>query len=356
MLYLKCMGAIFLKALIVTLVLLLFAAPGFVLKKLNMLGDGAKTTLSNILLYVCQPALILAAFTVFSDEDYAEILATPRTELLTNFGIAAAVSLFSLLAMFGLCKLIFIKYKNRSAADVYTYIAMFSNCGFLGVPFIRMMAGSDAAVAVMYIMVFNLVFAVLIWTLGVYLITHDRKEISAKKVLINPTIIASAVALLMFFVPQINIFMLDGVRELATIPSALSTMTAPLAMILVGIALAELPIKNIFANPRVYLAGALRLIVAPFVAYGIALLLRLIFVPHLAGGFTGTVYVFIAPVIAMAMSPASLIVAMTEHYGGEKELAAAAYVNNTLLSIITVPLVMLAMGWLEYVLAWTVFI
>ena len=347
---------LFFKALIAILVLLLFAAPGFVLKKLNMIGDDGKKTLSNILLYVCQPALIISAFTVFSDEDYAEILATPRTDILIGFSITAAVSLFALLAMFGLCKLIFIKNKNRSAADVYTYISMFSNCGFLGVPFIRMFAMRKAAVAVMYIMVFNIVFAVLIWTIGVYLITHDRHEISAKKVLLNPTIIASAVALLMFFVPQINIFMMDGVRELSTIPSALSTMTAPLAMLLVGVALAELPLKSIFCNPKVYLSGALRLIVAPIITYGIALILRLIFVPHLAGGFVGTMYVFIAPVIAMAMSPASLIVAMTEHYGGEKELAAAAYVNNTLLSVITVPLIMLGMGGLEFILVWTVFI
>lgn len=336
------MGEIFVKALIITLVLLLFAVPGFVLKKLNMIGDGGKKAISNILLYVCQPALILAAFTVFSDEDYAAILATPRAELLANFGIAAAVSLFALLAVFGLCKLIFLKHKNRAAADVYTYVAMFSNCGFLGVPFIKMFAESDAAVAVMYIMVFNIVFAVLIWTLGVYLITHDHKEISAKKVLINPTIIASAVALLMFFVPQINIFMMDGVRELSTIPSALSTMTAPLAMILVGVALAELPIKNIFANPSVYLTGALRLIVAPILTLALAVVFYKMTSSYIDGLGMGTDYIFLAPVIAMAMSPASLIVAMTEHYGGEKELSAAAYVNNTLLSIITVPLIVMA--------------
>lgn len=335
------MGEIYLKAAIITLVLLLFAVPGFVLKKLNMIGDDGKKTLSNILLYVCQPALILAAFTVFSDEDYAMILATPRTTLLANFGIAAAVSLLALLCVFGLCKLIFFRHKNRAAADVYTYIAMFSNCGFLGVPFIKMFTGGNA-LAVMYLMVFNLVFAVLIWTLGVYLITHDRKEISVKKVLINPTIIASAVAPLMFFVPQINIFMMDGVRELSTIPSALSTMTAPLAMILVGIALAELPLKSIFTNPSVYIAGALRLIVAPILTFALAVVFYKMTSGYVGGLSIKTDYIFLAPVIAMAMSPASLIVAMTEHYGGEKELAAAAYVNNTLLSIITVPLIVMA--------------
>lgn len=333
------MGEIFLKATLITLALLLFAVPGFVLKKLNMLGDGAKTTLGNILLYVCQPALIIAAFTVFSDEDYAAILATPRTELLCNFAITAVISLLALLLVFGLCKLIFIKHQNRGAADVYTYIATFSNCGFLGVPFVKMFTDGNA-VAVMYIMVFNIVFAVLIWTLGVYLITHNVKDISAKKVLLNPTIIASAVALLMFFVPQINFFMIDGCKELQILPQALSTMTAPLAMILVGVALAELPIKSIFANPAVYVSAALRLIAAPLITFGLAAVFYNISAGYV-GGLNNTDYIFLAPVIAMAMSPASLVVAMTEHYNGEKALSTAAYVNNTLLSIITVPLIVM---------------
>lgn len=335
------MSEIYLKAMIITAVLLLFAIPGFALKKLGLLGSDAKKPLSAILLYVCQPALILSAFTVFSDADYALIRKTPRGVLAANFGITASVSLVALLLVLGVCRLLFLRQQNRSAADVYTYIAVFSNCGFLGVPFIDMFTDGNA-IAVMYIMVFNIVFAVLIWTVGVYLIAHDRRQISVKKVLLNPTIIASAVALLMFFVPELNIFMLDGCRELQTLPQALATMTAPLAMILVGIALAELTPKQIFAARGVYVAGALRLIVAPLITFAVALLFYNTAYGYTAGLNVNTDYIFLAPVIAMAMSPASLIVAMAERYDGEKTLAASAYVNNTLLSVVTVPLIVTA--------------
>ena len=47
-------------------------------------------------------------------------------------------------------------------------------------------------------------------------------------------------------------------------------MTAPLAMILVGIAFAELPVKSFFTDPGVYIAGGLRLIVAPFITLALA--------------------------------------------------------------------------------------
>ncbi len=334
------MGEIILKAFIISVVLIAFAVPGFALKKLDMLGDGAKTTLSNILLYVCQPGLNLAAFTVFTDEEWAAINDIGRATLIKNFGITAAVSVLALGIVFALCKIVFVKNKNRSETDVYAFIAVFSNCGFLGIPFIRMFTDGNV-IAVMYLMIFNLVFVVLCWTLGVYLISHNVKDISVKKVLLNPTIIATAVALVMFFVPEINIFMIDECRDLGMIPQALSTMTAPIAMILVGIALAELPIKSLFNRPGVYIAGALRLIAAPLVTFAVAVAFYYLTANSLSAAAENE-YIFLAPVIAMAMSPASLVVAMTERFDGEKELAAAAYVTNTLFSVITIPLIIAA--------------
>lgn len=335
------MGEIFLKAIIITAVLLFFAVPGYALKKLNMLGEGAKLTLSNILLYVCQPAMIVAAFAVFSDGDYAKIRAVSRVEILCNFALCAALSLAALGVMFLICKLVFIKSKNRAAADIYTFIAVFSNCGFLGVPFVQMFTDGDP-LAVMYLMVFNLVFAVLVWTLGVYLITHNFKDVSAKKVLLNPTIIATAVALLLFFVPEINFFMFDAVKELGNIPSALSSMTAPVAMILVGVSLAEMPLKSLFTTAGVYVAGALRLVAAPIITFALAVLFRTVSAGYIDSLTAPTDYVFLAPVLAMIMSPASVVVALAERYDGEKELAAKAYVTNTLFSLITVPLLVMA--------------
>ncbi len=335
------MGEIFLKTLIIMAALLLFVVPGFVLKKLGLLGAGAKTTLGNILLYVCQPALMISSFAVFSDGDYAVIASYDKLTLLGGFGIAAAISAVSIAAMFGLCRAVFAGYRNRSEADVYTFIAMFSNCGFLGVPFVKMLTDGNV-IAVMYLMVFNLVFAVMTWTLGVYLISHDRKNISPKKVLLNPTVLACAAALVLFFVPEINFFMFDKCKDLGIVPSALSTMNAPIAMILVGVALADLPVKSLFDRKGIYIAGGLRLIVAPIVTFGVAIVFKLLTESYVGGLNAETDYIFLAPVLAMCMSPASIIVAMAERYGGERDLASAAYVTDTLFSIVTVPLLVMS--------------
>ena len=58
------MAQIILKALIIMLVLFAFAVPGFVLRKTNLVRSDSLYSISNILLCVAQPALIVKAFAV----------------------------------------------------------------------------------------------------------------------------------------------------------------------------------------------------------------------------------------------------------------------------------------------------
>lgn len=331
------MGEIYLKATVITLALLAFAVPGFILKKTNLLGDGAKRTLSSILLFVCQPALMIGSFCIFEPDDFAAIQAAGRLNILVDFCISAAVAFVAMLAVFGFCKLIFLKHPQRSDADIYTFIAVFSNCGFLGIPFVKVFTDNDV-LAVMYVALFNVVFIFLCWTLGVYLITHDRNDIKIKKIVLNPSVIASAVALTLFFVPQINFFMLDGCKDLQIIPQSLATMVAPVSMILTGVELAETPVRSLFADKGVYLSGALRLIAAPIITFAVALAFG-----YACRSFIDRSYVFLSPVIAMAMAPASVVIALTQYYDRPHPKSTASVITNTLLSVLTVPLVMIAM-------------
>lgn len=330
----------FIKVILSIAVLLLFIVPGYVLRKMRLVDGGSKRALSSILLYVCQPALIISSFCVFSDEEWLIISELGSAALVKDFLIAAVISLVAMLAVFAVCKLVFIKYRDKDRANIYSYIAIFSNCGFLGVPFIEILT-DGSILAVMYLMIFNLVFALVVWTLGVWLLTGDRRNISIKKVLLNPSIISMVVTLLLFFVPQINFFMFEGISEIQILPEYLSTMTAPLSMIIVGISMAELPLKSLFTDVGAYIAGALRLIVAPVITFAIAVAFY-----FMCSGFLGNTpqveYVFLAPVIAMCMSPAATVVAMAEQYQKGGQTATIAFITNTLLSVITVPLILMA--------------
>lgn len=335
------MAQMFLKVLIIMIVLFAFMVPGFALKKLKMAGEGSTLILSNILLYVCQPALSIKAFCVFTDEAWELILNMNKLTLLANFGIVAAISFLAMIIMALICKLIFIKSKNRKETDIYSFVAIFSNCSFLGVPFIEMFTDGDP-LAVMYVMVFSVVLVILCWTLGVVLVTGDVKKIKFKKVICNPTIITSVLGIIIFFVPQINIFMMNGLKELQILPQYLAYMAAPVSMIIVGIRLADMKVKDIFCKKGAYLAGSLRLILAPLIAFGISLLFYLLLV-NTRGAISGSdEYIILAPVIAMAMSPAATVVAMADRFDGDRETATSVFVNNTLISIITIPLIIMA--------------
>ena len=321
------------------LVLAAFAVPGFALKKLNKIGEGGTYTLSNVLLYVCQPALVIKSFCVFSDEEFEIVTAVNRLVLLKNFGISFAFAVVSLFLMLGISKLVFIKAKDKSAARVYSYIAVFSNCGFLGVPFVEAFTDGNP-LATMYVMVFNVAFIILCWTVGVVLITGDIKSIRPKKVFLNPAIITSVIAAILFFVPEINFFMIDEVAGLGIFPKYLGYCTAPLSMIIVGIRLAETPVKSLFCKKGVYISGGLRLIVAPFLTLLLVLPFTQFFGKGPGCGFEE--YVYLAPVIAMAMSPAASVVAMAETFDGDRETATAAFVTGTILSVVTIPCVITA--------------
>lgn len=329
--------------LIVTIVILLaFIVPGYALTKLKLIKPDAKGTLSNILLYVCQPALIINSFCIYDEADWETLQSCSKLSILQNFAITAAISLLAMLLVFALCKAafakLFIRLKDKETSDIYTYISIFSNCAFLGVPFIQI-ATDNNIFAVLYLMIFNLVFTLTIWTLGVYLITGSTKNISFKKVVLNPSVISTAIALLLFFVPKINFFMFDNLDVIQIFPQYLAHMTAPLSMIIVGISMATMPLKKIFTDRGAYLAGAVRLIIAPLLTFCIAIVFYLMLADTISADMQPD-YIFLAPVIAMAMSPAATVVAMAEHYEKNVETATIPFILNTLISIVTVPCIL----------------
>ena len=143
------------------------------------------------------------------------------------------------------------------------------------------------------------------------------------------------IGFLLFLVPQINIFDMEAVAELQQIGEYTGNMTAPLSMMVVGVGLAELPARSLFGDPKIYLCAFVRLILSAALTYLIILPFKL------AGLFEATPYVLLTPVIAMAMPPAASVVAFAEKLDGEKQFSAAAFSTGTILSVVTLPFVLL---------------
>lgn len=323
------MVQIIVKVLLIMLVLFAFAVPGFILKKTNLVKADSLYSISNILLCFAQPMLIIQAFAVDP--------IAPSGETLLNFLWVFLFSVAAIFLTFFAAKLCFLFMKGdeqRQKRDILVFIGTFSNCAFVGIPFIEMFTDGDSE-AMMYVTVFTVAFNLLLWTLGAYLITQDKKQISVKKAILNPCTIASLVGFLLFLVPQINIFNMDAVKELQQIVTYGGGMTAPLSMMVVGVRIAELSPKQLFCDKSIYLSAFVRLILSAALTYLLILPFKL------TGVFADTPYVLLAPVIAMAMPPAASVVAFAEKLDGDRVFSAAAFSTGTILSIITLPVAML---------------
>ena len=204
---------------------------------------------------------------------------------------------------------------------------LFANASFLGIPLIQAVAGD---VAVIYVCIFVIAFNLYAWSVGCYIYTGDRKYMSVKKMFINPATVPTYIGFIFFFTP-LNRHVPSFATELLTY---LSDLVVPLSMIIVGLRFADLKMKSAFKDKALPLALALRLIVAPIVAFVILKLLML-FGASLSSDVVLTVMICAATPVAVYTSM------MAEKFGGDAVTAGKYVAVSTLFSLATIPIVSL---------------
>jgi predicted permease len=161
------------------------------------------------------------------------------------------------------------------------------------------------------------------WTMVSFIITRDKKFISIKKIALNPSVVAMYIALVLFF----SRIKLTG--QVADMVTLLSKMCTPLCMLILGMRLALVPIKPMFTSGVQYAALILKLIVFPLVTLAICSLL-----PVEREFVIGLYILGCAPVGNMVLSFAELL-------GEGQDTAANVVLLSTLLSMLTIPVMLL---------------
>ncbi len=144
------------------------------------------------------------------------------------------------------------------------FTVVFSNVGFMGIPLVRSLLGNEA---VFFMSLFNVVLTVLVWTYGVYLLTGSWKDVSLKKVILNPCILAVIVGLI-FFVCGVHL----PVVITETIHN-LGNLNTGLAILLLGIYLAQTDLAAFFVKKEVWKISILRLVVVPLITLAMLVLI-----------------------------------------------------------------------------------
>ena len=296
------------------LIFVLLAVPGYLLVRGKVLTARESGTLSKLLTNIGMPFLILSS--ALKLEFNGEL--TKSIIVVGLLGVAFILFMFYSTALF--CR-----DSNEKTRGMMRFCAIFANNGFIGIPLVAAVFGSDSIVMA-YIIILNILNNVLMFTLGVYLVSGDKKAINVKKALLNPVLLAFVTGVTLNLL-GINKFL----PELQTYATHFSGIVTPLSMLVLGMELAEVPMKKMFTSGRMYYVSGLRLVVYPVLAVAVMGLTNMI--PVLDLGADGLLAFF----VAYAMPVAGLASAFADQHGGDGENAVILTLGSTVLSVATIP-------------------
>lgn len=294
------------------LMLVALCLPGFFLTKANVLKEEHIKGFAVFLLYVCSPALSIYSF------QQAEC----NMEILINIGILLLVTTFMQVLIMGIGFLVNIKtYKIDGASRVATVAAAFGNVGFFGVPILQALL-PDHPEAMVYSAVMSVMMNLIGWTLGMFMMSGDRKHVSVKNFLINPTTLCLLIALPLFFT---NTSLPKPVMNFVEFFSKMST---PTAMTVLGMRLAFVKFRDLM-DYRQVVAIFLKLIALPLITFGIMYALPV------------DETLKISTYILSCMPPAAITLNFAELSNTSPKTAANIVVVGSLLVAITLPVLLL---------------
>lgn len=295
------------------LVMMLYMACGFTLVKTGKGRSEHAKSLSAFLIYVCGPSLIIGAF---QNMQYS-------FESACDIGMFFIITLAIQIISFILLYIVLHRRYDDAKYRILSFGAVMGNVGFLGMPLVLALF-PDQPVVACYSTMYSMSMNLLVFTMGVFLITNDRKYITIKSALLNPTSIAIMVSLPLYFLD------IHLPEELGSAVSLLGKMTTPICMFILGMRLASVSLKRLFTRTFVYIVCGLKLIVYPLFAY-----LCVLFLPFVSETFKACILVLsAAPTGAMLLSLAEL-------HGCEQEMSANVVLLATMFCVATLPLMVL---------------
>ncbi len=305
--------------------LLIMMGIGFYCKKTDRIDDKTYPKLSWIVVNILNPLLMVNG--VINKEHTAD----NRTILIN---LCMMLFYFAFLALCGLIitKILFIK---KTEEDLYQMMIVFSNVGFMGIPVISSIYGSEC---VLFIDFYILGYNVLLYTYCVHLVEKNIKKCGSETDkenvsrsgsvlirIINPGVIASIIAIVLF------ISKLPVPSFIENCVSYLGNAAVPFSMILIGASVASKNIKDLLNEKKVYPFLLIRLLAIPIAA---ALIIKAlpIQLPEMVFG------VFI---MMLAMPVGSIVVLMASEKGANETCLTRGIVLSTLAAVVTIPIVAL---------------
>lgn len=286
------------------IIMFLYMAVGYLLYHKRLITEDGSKALSNLLLYVILPCVILRSFAIDSTPEKTQTL-------IVTLGLGLLILLIAMLISA-------VVFRKNSEAN---FGAAFSNAGFMGIPLITAVLGQEA---VFYIAGMVALLNILQWTYGQSVLKGSLKQLHAGEILKNPLVISFVAGLVLYALP------LSLPNQLSTAINAFASCNGPVAMVVLGVMLGKVPLSQIFRSKLSWLVSLTRLILIPAVTL-------LVF-----SCLTGVpVAIRTALLIAGAAPVGSNLAVYVQKQGKDSGEAVKMICLSTLLSAVTMPVIML---------------
>ena len=222
-------------------------------------------------------------------------------------------------------------------------LTIFGNVGYMGIPFLQTLFKNSPAVQseiLIYCAIVIAAFNLMTFSVGVIIISGDKKNVSLRKAFLNPTSISVYLGLFLFLVvgKPIATFGAEGsalnlfLSKMMASFQMLGDMVTPLSMTVIGIKLASVTPRKLFLDKWAYVSCFNKLIIMPLIAILIVAFLPIGQVVKYALFFT------------MAMPSATITAMFAVQFDSDGEFASTTVLLTTALSVLTIPLMFLVIN------------
>ncbi len=295
---------------------------GVLAARFRVLTNESKDVLSKVIFNISLPLMLFTNF--FSLE------ASPRliSNSLTVLGLTGFVILILFITGWAACRIF--RLEGAEAA-IFKAHSMFGNTIFLGFPLITALYGTEG---LLYASMYQLVSSIILWTAGVILLSHGNGSSWKKSLLkvFNPNTIATLAGLL-FFLTQVRL------PDIIIKPMAqLGSANTWLSMLYIGALMSFSSVGGLIKRKSIYLLSVNRLVVMP------AILIALFYFTGAVTGVLPEKLVSSVIILEASMPCMATVVIMAKEFGSDDTIAVANVFVSTLLSILTLPLVTMALN------------
>ncbi len=292
---------------------------GVYIYKKGHLSNESSRQLSWIIVNITNPITLLCA--ALKEEEKV-----PASEVGIAF-LCFAIMYAILIALAYLIPPLLGVQKDRRYA--YRMLTIFGNVGFIGIPFASAVLGTGSLI---FVSICGLTFNMIIYTYGVAslkktaAIQHPDEEtggeISIRNMINSGTVLA---------VVTIVVYLLDiKVPEMVSSTlTHIANCTTFMSMVVLGVSVAQMVPREVFTRWRLYVFVLIRQILVPIMLF------------YILRPFIANELILHTVVVMASMPAANLPLMMAKQYGVKEDMISAGIILTTVLTIVTIPAVML---------------